>query len=395
VLIVAIMVFGIIFIPFLTRNYNTYGILSGDREISLQMQNSSYDLMLMLSNCTKIIFDHFALPIGSYINFLTTIEIQLHNLLGLNLNNPAVNYLNIPYSLNYTLSENTTGSFVHIVLILIFSLFFAFYNLNKSDKKYLMVFGGFTWAGFFLFALVFRWQPWHVRLMLPLFTVMVVPATIICVKSLSKNSTRFHFFTIALISLSIIPVYFNIAKPIIDPLGLYRKYKKIPKGTITADIQQKIPFKFREKILSYYKPGELGFVIKSDLNSEQKDKLYFLEDSLNLFAFERKNIFNTSRMELYYVANKYLYLKHLEIINTLKTTSPKIYLNIGSDSYEYPIWVLLRNKYVSNFKVICADQKMHVFQKNAYFNQFDYLIFEDENQIHLISPNSNKYILSL
>ena len=104
------------------------------------MQNSSYDLMLMLSNCTKIIFDHFALPIGSYINFLTTIEIQLHNLLGLNLNNPAVNYLNIPYSLNYTLSENTTGSFVHIVLILIFSLFFAFYNLNKSDKKYLMVF---------------------------------------------------------------------------------------------------------------------------------------------------------------------------------------------------------------------------------------------------------------
>jgi hypothetical protein len=100
-------------------------------------------------------------------------------------------------------------------------------------------------------------------------------------------------------------------------------------------------------------------------------------------------------MELYYVANKYLYLKHLEIINTLKTTSPKIYLNIGSDSYEYPIWVLLRNKYASNFKVICADQKMHVFQKNAYFNQFDYLIFEDENQIHLISPNSNKYILSL
>ena len=395
-LIVAIVVFGIIFIPFLTRNYNTYGIISGDMEMSLQMQNGSFNLLLMLSNCTKIIFDHFALPIGPYINFLAKIEIQIHNLLGLDLNNSTVNYLNIPYSLSYTLSENTTGSFVHIFLIVIFSVIFTFYFSNRSEKRHLTIFWGLTWAGFFLFALIFRWQPWHVRLMLPLMISMVVPTAITCAKIVTKNSIKFHFFVITLIGLSIIPVYFNIAKPIIDPLGLYRKYKKIPKGTITADIEQKIPLKHRKKILYNYKPGELGFVIKSELSYEQKEKLFNLQDSLLLFENERKNIFNTTRMELYYIANKFLFEKHLKIIDAIKNNSPNICLDIGADSYEYPLWIMLRNKYDNNFKITSLKQKTLIIQKNfSSYGKFDYLVLEDKTYIQLISPNSNKYILSL
>jgi hypothetical protein len=182
-----------------------------------------------------------------------------------------------------------------------------------------------------------------------------------------------------------------------DPLGLYRQFKKMPKGTITADIEQTIPLKYRSKILSFYKPGELGLVLKSGISIDQKEKLYFLQDSIHLFENERKNIFNTSRMELYYVANKFLYQKHLNIVNSINGKMPKVKLDIYGDSYEYPVWVLFRKKFGPNFQLERQSDIIALYSINNFtkVSDYDYIISDKGTKIRLINNKGNKLLLSL
>jgi hypothetical protein len=390
----SILFFCIIFGPFLIRNYLNYGFILGDKETSDSVQNSSFNFLLLASNFIKIIFDHLTLPIESYMQLLTKCVDGLHELIGISKDKIGSNFYNIPYKIDFILNEDSTGSLIHIVLWLFTSLFLL---VRIKSNRLMVKFMGPTWVGFLLYAILFKWQPWHARLMLPWMLLTVVPIGIVLSNFLIGKTFKSHIFTVSLIFYGLIPVYFNLSKPLMDPLGLYRQFKKMPKGTITADIEQTIPLKYRSKILSFYKPGELGLVLKSGISIDQKEKLYFLQDSIHLFENERKNIFNTSRMELYYVANKFLYQKHLNIVNSINGKIPQIKLDIYGDSYEYPIWIFLRKKFGSNFQLERQSNINGLYSNNNFTKEsdIDYVITDKGSNIRLINNKANKLILSL
>ena len=390
----SILFFCIIYGPFLIRNYLNYGFVLGDKETSDSVQNSSFNLLLLASNFIKIIFDHLTLPIESYMQLLTKCVEGIHDLLGISKDKIGSNFYDIPYKIDFILNEDSTGSLIHIVLWLFTSLFLLF---RVQSNRLLVKFIGATWVGFLLFAILFKWQPWHARLMLPWMIITVVPIGIVLSNFLLGKPFKYHIFIVSLIFYGLIPVYFNLSKPLMDPLGLYRQFKKMPKGTITADIEQTIPLKYRSKILSFYKPGELGLVLKSGISVDQKVKLYFLQDSIHLFENERKNIFNTSRMELYYVANKFLYQKHLKIVNSIKGKMPKVKLDIYGDSYEYPVWIFFRKKFGPNFQLERQSNMSLLYSNNNFTkaSDIDYIITEKGTKIRLINNKDNKLLLSL
>jgi len=377
-----IFFFILVFGPFLWRNYYTYGLLSGDTETTLRMQNASMSLSFGLSNSIKNLTDHFALPVGIITNFLDQGVTYLHLFLGVSKDNPGANFLGIPYKSSFILSENTTGSLIH-VLFLLASTFYAAFNFRKKPKMAFFI--GATWLGFFLYSLIFKWQPWQVRLMLPWMIITIIPVGILISNVLKTKSFKFDVFVIGLIIYSCIPVYFNIAKPFFDPIGLYRQIQKFPKGVVTEDIAKIIPEKYKDRLLNYYETGDLGYHLKTNLTESERVNLYLLEDSLNLFSNERKTIFNTSRMELYYVGDKYLYQKHLNLISELDGDSPQIQLIIGSDSYEYPLWVMLRKKFDNKFRLTWKSNKP-TFKENFYKDRISnrYVITEIKGNLSLI-----------
>ena len=378
-----IFLFILIFGPFLWRNYHTYGLLSGDAETTSRMQNASMSLPFGISNAIKNLMDHFALPVGIITNFLDQVVIYLHSVLGVSKDNPGANFLGIPYKSSFILSENSTGSLIHIFLLLI-STIYGVFNFRKRPKLTLFIFT--TWVGFFLYSLVFKWQPWQVRLMLPWMIITIIPVGILVSNLFKTKSLKFHVFVSGLILYTCIPVYFNISKPFFDPIGLYRQVRKFPKGVITEDIVKIIPEKYKENLLKYYEIGDLGYHLRTNVSASERLNLYLLEDSLNLFSNERKTIFNTSRMELYYVGDKFLYQKHLNLISQTKGGFPQIELLIGSDSYEYPLWVMLRKKFGNNFRLTWKNNN-DIFIENREGDSKEanrYLIKEINGNLSLI-----------
>lgn len=382
-----------IFAPFLLRNYLTYGSLSGDDEMSSRMQNSSINFSIGISNFIKHLFDHFYLPIGSYSNFLNQLVIYFHTIIGISKDNPEANFLNIPYSPSFILSENITGSLFH-VLLFIFSTIIGMMYFKKYPK--IAVFIVCSWLGFFLYSLVFKWQPWQVRLMLPWMIVTSIPCGIFVANFLSFKTYKFHVFILGLIVYSAIPVYFNISKPLIDPIGLFRQINKSPKGVLTEDEIQLIPAKLKDKFLKYYEPNDIGLKLKMTLSKSQRRALYELEDSLNFFKNERKSLFTLGRNELYYLSNKSLFQKHTEIVNQINGINPQVELRIGSDSYEYPLWILLREKFGDNFRITWKNEFKIDFANNPDIisNKNRYLIVEFGNRLQLLDVSKNRLLFN-
>lgn len=371
----------LIYGPFLWRNYNTYGILTGDAETSSRMQNSSFNFTFGISNSIKNITDHFALPIGAVTNFLDQTVTKLHLLLGISKDDPGANFLQIPYNSSFILSENSTGSIIHIILLFVCT-FYLLFNYKKYPKLFFFI--SATWIGFFLYSLVFRWQPWQVRLMLPWMVLTIVPIGILVSHFLKNKNITFHLFISVLLLYACIPVYLNISKPIIDPIGFYRKLKQTPKGVITLEMARFIPEIPKRKLLISYDSVEAGYQLKASLTDNERRNTYILEDSLNLFSNERRTIFSTSRIEMYYLGDKYLYQRHLNLTSQINGVSPKIMLQIGSDSYEYPLWIMLRNKFGKDFNLTWKN-----YQDSLLFSKKDskrnlYLIKEVRGNISLV-----------
>ena len=95
--------------------------------------------------------------------------------------------------------------------------------------------------------------------------------------------------------ISIFPVYFNRAKPIIgNPFYLRRALTNSPKGDIDSTTLTLIPASKKEEILNNYILTDHIYRLNEDLTQEQRKSLFKLEDFVGLFDFDKKTIFQKS-----------------------------------------------------------------------------------------------------
>jgi hypothetical protein len=372
-ILISFLNIAVILFPLFLRNIYFFGSITGKDlfDENATIVNSTISIQNMLSNNFKHIVDFISLPINGYNNLLFSINHSLHNLIGISENMPGNNWAGESFTVNNHLNEDTAGSFIHAVLIII-SLFFAFKSKHRTKLLLLLA---YCFIAFSLYGLMFRYTPFDIRLLLPVLLFMIIVSTYIIYTTIT-NKHIINGMMLLFLIISAFPVYFNRAKPIIgNPFYLRRVLTNAPKGDLDKATLAILPTSKKEEILKNYILVDSSYSLKIDLSKEQRKILFKLEDSIGLFEFDKKTIFQKSGLDNYFTQNPSIQ-KNMDTLfrkilqsNTLKDSiSSKrtiIDLKTEFDSYEYLIWVYAKANFKNGIYIGNSDSlKYRSYSKN-------------------------------
>jgi hypothetical protein len=371
--LISCLTLAIILVPLFTRNIYFFGSITGKNLFDeyATIVNSTISIQNMLSNNLKHIVDFISIPINWFNNLLFSINHSLHNIIGISENTPGNNWAGEPFTVNNHLNEDTAGSFIHAVLIII-SLILVFKSNYRTKLLSLLA---YCFIAFSLYGLMFRYTPFDIRLLLPVLLFMIIISTHIIYTTLT-NKFIINSMMLLFLIISIFPVYFNRAKPIIgNPFYLRRVLTNSPKGDLDKALLALLPVSKKEVILYNYTIVDSSYSLKKDLSKEQRKSLFKLQDSIGLFDFDKKTIFQKSRLDNYFTQNPVIQ-KNMDTLlgkisqsNTLKNSlsGKLIYMDLKTefDSYEYLVWVYAKAKFINGFYIGNSDSlKYRSYSKN-------------------------------
>jgi hypothetical protein len=341
----------------------------------------------MLSNNFKHIVDFISLPVNGYNNLLFSVNHSLHNLIGVSENMPGNNWAGEPFTVNNYLNEDTAGSIIHALLIIL-SLALVFKSKHKT--KLILLFA-YCFIAFSLYGLLFRYTPFDIRLLLPILILLIIISTYLIYTRITNkyiiNALMFLFLII-----SIFPVYFNRAKPIIgNPFYLRRVLTNSPKGDIDSTTLRLLPATKKEEILNNYNLTDSIYRLNENLTQEQRKSLFKLEDSIGLFDFDKKTIFQKSRLENYFTQNPGIQKNIDTLFGNISSESTAkfsissqtffIDLKTEFDSYEYLIWVYAKTKFKNGFYIGNSDCLKYLsYSKNSIDPKLYNIEVSDKNK---------------
>jgi len=387
--LISCLTIAIILVPLFVRNIYFFGSITGKDlfDENATIVNSSISIQNMLSNNFKHIVDFISIPINGYNNILFSVNHSLHNLIGVSENMPGNNWAGEPFTVNNYLNEDTAGSIIHALLIIL-SLVLLF---KLKYKTLLLLLFAYCFIAFSLYGLLFRYTTFDIRLLLPVLILLIIINTYIIYTSITNkyiiNGLMFLFLII-----SIFPVYFNRAKPIIgNPFYLRRVLTNSPKGDINIRTLALLNATKKEEILNNYIFNDSNYALKKDLTIEQKESLFKLEDSIGVFDFDKKTIFQKSRLDNYFTQNPVIQ-KNMDtlfsnILSANLANNPingkPIFIDIKTefDSYEYIVWVYAKVKFKNGFYIGNSDSlKYRSYSKNIINPKLYNIEVSDKNK---------------
>jgi hypothetical protein len=372
--IITFLTIAIILVPLFARNIYFFGSITGKDlfDENATIINSTISLQNMLSNNFKHIVDFISLPVNGYNNLLFSVNHSLHNLIGVSENMPGNNWAGEPFTVNNYLNEDTAGSIIHALLIIL-SIILVFKSKNKIKLLLLLT---YCFIAFSLYGLLFRYTPFDIRLLLPVLILLIIISTYIIYTNITNKYTINGLIFLFLI-ISIFPVYFNRAKPIIrNPFYLRRVLTNSPKSDIDSKTLALLPASKKDEILNNYILTDSIYRLNEDLTQEQRNSLFKSEDSIGLFDFDKKSIFQKSRLENYFTQNPVIQ-KNLDtlfsnFLSAILANNPingkPIFIDIKTefDSYEYMVWVYAKAKFKNGFYIGNTNSlKYRSYSKNS------------------------------
>jgi hypothetical protein len=192
--------------------------------------------------------------------------------------------------------------------------------------------------------------------------------------------------------ISIFPVYFNRAKPIIgNPFYLRRVLTNSPKGDIDERTIASMPTSIKDKILNNYILKNSNYTLKKDLTKEQRKSLFKLQDSIGLFDFDKKTIFQKSRLDNYFTQNPIIQKNIDTLFNNITSANSAdnsingkpIFIDLKTefDSYEYLVWVYAKANFNNGFYIGNTDSlKYRTYSKNSIDSKFYNIEVSDKNK---------------
>ena len=167
-----------------SRNYAiNKSFLNIDDSETKAYANETMSGKLLFSNLIKNSGLHLGYPIEEYCDSLIR---KTHKAIGVSIDDKNLNYLGIPYQsaraavTHEDYVTNTIHFLLWAVALLIVVFHFLFSKTKKSTEIIIVV---VLVAQILLFTGYLKWQPWHTRLHIPIFILLVIPITLACQKA--------------------------------------------------------------------------------------------------------------------------------------------------------------------------------------------------------------------
>ena len=159
------------------RNYKLSGDIFGASDD--HYFNKNITLKSTGVGILKNIGNHFSTPLTSSIT--NQVVEKAHLITQIQINDENYSYKGIHFKLNeWNHNEDEVSNLFHVVLILGVCLFILFNWKNRN--RFLLLSTIFCLFTFGLFSFILKWQPWHMRLQVPLFIQFAIPISLVLEK---------------------------------------------------------------------------------------------------------------------------------------------------------------------------------------------------------------------
>jgi len=217
VFLIIILVFSINLGHYM-RNFNLYGFPLGPFQV-LQEHKLTNDVFTIPTSISLVVRNlglHMGTPIGRVNNIIERGIRLIHSrLLGLDINDPRTTWRATEFHIKKIFNHD--GNPIHLFLVL-FAIVFLIIHRNPRKRQDLANYFVAVAGGFLLFCFLFKWQPWHTRLHLPLF-VLWSPATALV---LSENKKWLaDSLMIVLLVASLWWVFYNHSRPLVGRRSIF------------------------------------------------------------------------------------------------------------------------------------------------------------------------------
>ena len=169
------------------RNDALYGSPLGPagESPSLTYTNDLYTPAAFVSNVVRNVALHLAVPQFNQVNAFTERRIvQIHSLLGLAIDDPRTTWQGLRLQIAFSRHEDLAGNPLHLLLAVGALGVLVFYRPARSTT--LALYAACILAGFLLFCLLLKWQPWNSRLHLPLFLLLMPWVAVVLDRSMPR-----------------------------------------------------------------------------------------------------------------------------------------------------------------------------------------------------------------
>ncbi len=255
------------------RNYRVWGApLTTDTD---KITNERHGLSVLVSNMSRNALLHADTPLEFIDTFLYRTVDKLHSSMGVSTDAADTTHGKYAYTAQ-KYHEDFAGNPVHLGLVLI-AVIIALFNMRKIDTQYVYYLTALI-AGFIVYCLFIKWQPYGSRLQLPLFL---------------------------------------LCSPLIAIALSLLKYKWIPNIVVVLLILFSVPYLLNNHsrpILNFYDDGHVH-------------KSIFTTDRTAQYFYNRP-----------YIESGYREI----VSSIKRSACNDIALDIGEDQYEYPLWVLMQ-----------------------------------------------------
>lgn len=291
---VILVVYTLIVTPFAIRSVKNFDSLLGPKkgdELYYDVKNDYFHPINTISTTIKNMGTAAATPIPIINQFIKNVVVISHRILGEDVDDKQVNFLGLPYSNSFSFHEDRASNFIHFWLFILAIVPLFFVKRRRENLIYL----GLLWSSWILFSTFFKWQPWHSRMELIWFALLMPFLANIYVDFLKKQWIRYLLFgTMSVHALLVILV--NPSKQIIPLMNLSRM---MPSFFSENDMKllaknEALKSKVEENTTALKEFGLSFYLAKDQVNYTDQEK----EDILNHLNFPRnQSIYQKSYVE--------------------------------------------------------------------------------------------------
>jgi hypothetical protein len=160
--------------PHYYRNYALSGDIFGASDDHYFNQNSNVKSIGL--GLLKNMGNHLSTPFTSDIT--NQVVEKAHLMTDIKIDDERYSYKGIHFKLGtWNHNEDEVSNFLQVILFLV-TLLFLFLKWKNTTNTFRFT-TLFCLATFFIFSFILKWQPWHIRLQVPLFMMMAIPCSMV------------------------------------------------------------------------------------------------------------------------------------------------------------------------------------------------------------------------